>query len=193
MTVLVSIHGSPREKANSSILAEHIEIGAREAGAEVHSFTLQSMTIHHCSACDACQKSKDAACVVDDDMQAIYGVLRDADGLILASPIYWFAVSGQMKAFLDRCYALSGPEGSQLSGKRIAIALTYEDADPFRSGAVNALRSFQDMFAYVGAPIVGAVYGTASSAGEIASNAELLNDAQALGWKLTQVAASGQG
>lgn len=187
MTSVVSIHGSPRVNGNSAILAERVEAGAREAGAEVIPFTLHSMDIHACSACDGCRGSTTDECVVDDDMQAIYRVLRDADGLILASPIYWFAVSGQMKVFLDRCYALGGPEGSQLSGKRIAIALTYEDADPFRSGAVNALRSFQDMFAYVDAPIVGTVYGTAAQAGEIASNADLLTAAEKLGRKLVTV------
>ena len=54
---------------------------------------------------------------------------------------------------MDRCYALGGPCGYRLRGKKIAIALTYGDVDPFRSGAVNALRTFQDAFAYVEAEI----------------------------------------
>lgn len=184
-STIVSIHGSPRERGNSALLAEQIEVGAREAGAGLLPFYLHGMDIQPCSACDACQGSAEAPCVIDDDMQAVYRALAEADGLIIASPVYWFTVSGQTKLFLDRCYALGGPEGSQLSGKRIAIALTYEDADPFRSGAVNALRSFQDMFAYVGAPIVGMVYGTAARAGEIASNLALLEQAKELGRRLT--------
>jgi len=178
---IVSIHGSPRERGNSALLAEQIEAGAREAGARVTSFYLHGMNIRPCSACDACQEDTMHPCVVDDDMQTIYRALQKASGVIIASPIYWFSVSGQTKVFLDRCYGLGGPDGNQLRGKQIVIALTYEDADPFKSGAVNALRSFQDMAAWIGAHIVGMVYGTALRAGEIASNAALFEEARELG------------
>ncbi len=181
---IVSIHGSPRKNGNSALLAEQVEAGAREAGAQVVSFYLHGMDIRPCSACDACRGSIEAKCAIEDDMQSVHHALREADGLIIASPIYWFAVSGQTKVFLDRCYALGGPEGTALRGKRIVIALTYEDPDPFGSGAVNALRSLQDMFAYVDAPIVSMVYGTAGGAGEIASNPSLLGEAREAGRRL---------
>jgi hypothetical protein len=82
---------------------------------------------------------------------------------------------------MDRCYALGGPSGYALKGKKVAIALTYGDADPFRSGAVNALRTFQDAFAYVGAEIVGMVYGTGWEPGEIVKNKAVMNEAFELG------------
>ena len=65
---------------------------------------------------------------------------------------------------MDRLYAFGAEGYKPLKGKRIGIILTYGDADPFTSGAVNALRSFQDAFAYVGAPIKGMVYGTRGQA-----------------------------
>jgi len=79
---------------------------------------------------------------------------------------------------------LGSEEGYGLRGKKIGIILTYADADPFRSGAVNALRSFQDSFRYIGAEIVDMVYGAASQAGEIRKNVELMASAVELGRKL---------
>ncbi len=82
---------------------------------------------------------------------------------------------------MDRLYAFVGPSGHGLAGKRVGIVLSYSDADPFSSGAVNALRTCQDACRYIGAPIVGMVYGTANTAGEIAGNAALMQEAFELG------------
>lgn len=176
--------GSPRKHANSTVLADQIAAGAKAAGAEVETFTLHGMDIRPCCACEGCHRPNSQGCVIDDDMQALYPKLRQANALIIASPIYWFAVSAQTKLLMDRWYALEGPQGSALRGKRIAIVLTYGDSDPFTSGAINALRTFQDAFRYVGADIVGAVYGTASKEGEIAGNQALMERAYRLGQQL---------
>jgi hypothetical protein len=71
-----------------------------------------------------------------------------------------------------------------MAGKQVGIVLTYGDSDPFNSGAVNALRTFQDGFAYIGAEIAGAVYGSASKAGEIRENQALMDQAYRLGERL---------
>jgi hypothetical protein len=62
--------------------------------------------------------------------------------------------------------------------------MSYGDSDPFNSGCVNALRSFQDAYRYAGASIVGMVYGSADQPGEIASNAELMAQAEEIGREL---------
>jgi multimeric flavodoxin WrbA len=93
-------------------------------------------------------------------------------------------MSAQTKLFLDRCFALLAGKNDAFAGKRIAIAMSFADADPFASGCVNALRTFQDAFAYVGANIVGMVYGSADKPGEIKSNQDLMSEAEALGRKL---------
>jgi multimeric flavodoxin WrbA len=178
---VVIVLGSPRKKGNSAILAAQVAAGAKAAGAEVESFYLHGMDIEPCSACEGCHKGKGRRCVIKDDMQLLYPKLRAADALVIASPVYWFTVSAQTKLFMDRCYALGQPEGHGLKGKRIGIVLTYADADPFSSGAVNALRMFQDGFRYIGADIVGMVYGTAWEAGEIKANRALLKEARELG------------
>jgi len=180
--------GSPREKGNSTLLAMRAADGVREAGGEAAIFPLHTMAIRPCRGCDACQRNRDYRCVHPDDMAAIYASLREADGLLIASPIYWFTMSAQTKLFMDRLYAFVGPSGWGLAGKRIGIVLTYADPDPFVSGAVNALRTFQDAFRHAGAPIAGMVYGQAHAAGEVAGNAALLQEAYELGRKLAGAA-----
>jgi multimeric flavodoxin WrbA len=124
-------------------------------------------------------------CILKDDMRKLYPKLRKADAILIASPIYWFTVSAQTKLFMDRWYALgSEEEGYALAGKRFGIVLTYADADPFISGAVNALRTFQDAFRFLGAKWVGMVYGSAWKAGEIRRNKGVMAEAYELGRKL---------
>ena len=181
---ILIVIGSPRRKGNSTILAQKVAAGARAAGAEVETFRLHEMNIRPCTACEACKKHIDTDCVLDDDMRPLYPKLRAAHAIVIASPIYWFTVSAQTKLFMDRCYALGGPQGNALKGKRIGIALTYADPDPFSSGAVNALRMFEDGFRYIGADLVGMVYGSAWHAGEIKANKTLLKQARELGKRL---------
>ena len=176
--------GSPRKKGNSSTLAKQVAAGAKAGGAGVETFYLHEMNIKPCNACDACRKKAGTDCVLKDDMQKLYPKLRSADAIVVASPIYWFTVSAQTKLFMDRWYALGSDEGYELTGKRFGIVLTYADADPFASGAVNALRTFQDAFNYIGAEMVGTVYGSAWKAGEIKKNKALMDAAYALGKKM---------
>jgi multimeric flavodoxin WrbA len=181
---VVIVMGSPRKRGNSATLAGQVAAGAEAAGAQVERFTLQDMDIRPCTACDACLKHPGPACVIQDDMQILYPKLEAADALVIASPIYWFTVSAQTKLFMDRCYAFEDSPENALKGKRIGIVLTYGDSDPFNSGAVNALRMFQDAFDYVGAEIVGMVYGSASKPGEIAKDQALMQKAYQLGERL---------
>lgn len=181
---IVIVLGSPRKEGNSVTLAEQVVAGAEASGAEVEMFYLHDMDISPCRACNSCKDGTAKDCVIDDQMMSLYPKLRSADVLVIASPIYWFTMSAQTKLFMDRCYALGGPDGNALKGKKIGILLTYADPDPFSSGAVNALRAFQDSFKYIGADIVGMLYGSAWKAGEIRNNKELMKKAYELGKKL---------
>jgi multimeric flavodoxin WrbA len=178
--------GSPRKKGNSTTLAQKIIKGAESAGATVETIYLHGQDIAPCRACYGCLKPDNKSCVIDDDMQPIYQKLIDADAWVIASPVYWFTMSAQTKLFIDRCFALFNNKKETFKGKDIAIAMSYEDADPFVSGCANALRTFQDMFAYVGSNIVGMVYGSADKPGEIKSNKTLMQEAEALGKKLAE-------
>jgi multimeric flavodoxin WrbA len=178
---IVIINGSPREKGNSVLLAGEVARGASEKSAQVEVFNLQQFTITPCNACDACRKENARGCVVNDDMQVLYPKLASADVIVIASPVYWFSVSAQTKLFIDRFYGLGEHPNNVLKGKKMAVVLTYADADPFISGAVNALRMYQDIFRYVGAEFAGMVYGSAWKEGEIAANQAVMEKAYEMG------------
>ena len=173
--------GSPRKKGNSAILAGEIARGAKVGKAKVETVFLQGKRIAPCRGCMACQKKGARGCAIADDMQEIYPKLLEADGWVIASPVYWFTMSAQTKLFMDRCFALPAYSSDPFRGKRIAIAMAYGDADPFVSGCVNALRAFQDAYRYTESEIVGMVYGSAMEAGEIRANEKLLAEAFDLG------------
>lgn len=178
--------GSPRRKGNSSTLASHIAQGAESAGAEVEIVFVQGLKISPCKGCDTCKKDDAQGCAIKDDMQDIYPKLIGADAWVIASPVYWFTMSAQTKIFMDRCYALTAYTKNPFAGKRIAIAMSYGDADPVRSGCVNALRTFQDAYRYTGSKIVGMVYGSAMTAGEIENDEDLMQEAEELGRRLVR-------
>ena len=114
------VKGSPREIGNSAMLAGQVAAGAESAGAQVESYYLHGMDIRPCDACEGCRGSSDARCVIEDDMQLLYPIIRDADAIVYASPIYWFTITAQLKAFMDRCYALGGDTVKEhgLAGKK---------------------------------------------------------------------------
>jgi multimeric flavodoxin WrbA len=178
------ILGSPRKKGNSAALAAQISQGAKSAGADVENIFLQDLKISPCRSCYTCQKHDSKGCAIKDDMQTIYPKLIKADAWVIASPVYWFSMSAQTKIFMDRCFALSAYGKDPFVGKRIAIAMSYGDVDPFASGCVNALRTFQDAFSYTRSKIVGMVYGSAMKAGEIEQNEALMGEAEELGKRL---------
>ena len=173
--------GSPRKNGNSAILAKEAINGAKAAGAQIESFYLHGMKINPCTACDACRRKKQKDCILKDDMNPLYSKLRQADAIVNATPVYWFTVSAQTKLFMDRWYAMGGEGGYPFKGKKFGIILTYADEDPFGSGAVNALRTFQDAVSFLKAEIAGLVYGSAWEAGEIKKNKTLLKKARQLG------------
>jgi multimeric flavodoxin WrbA len=176
--------GSPRKKGNSNTLADRIIKGAETAGGTVERVYLHGQNIAPCNACYGCQKKDSKGCVIDDDMQPIYRKLVESYAWVIASPVYWFTMSAQTKLFLDRCFGLYAYKKNVFKGKRIAIAMSYGDADSFSSGCVNALRTFQDSFTYTGSRIVGMVHGSADKAGEIKSNKRLMIQAEELGKEL---------
>jgi len=183
---IVILKGSPRENGNSAVLADQVAAGARGTGVNIESFTLHNMDIRPCDACDTCRETG-GVCVIKDDMQTLYPKLRAADAIVLASPIYWFTISAQLKLCIDRWYALETPKGSELNGKKIGIVLTYGDSDPYTSGAINAIYTFQSMFRYIRSDIVGIIYGTAGDIGDVMKQPALMEQAYQLGQKLVAI------
>ncbi len=183
---LLILKGSPREKGNSAVLADRAAAGAEEAGWDVESIYLQTMEIRPCDGCDLC-RDNGVYCVIEDDMQGLYPKLIAADALILASPVYWFTFSAQLKLCIDRWYGLWNIQRDVFRGKPVGIILTYGDDDLYVSGGINAMHTYESMFHFVGAPIVGSVHGSVMDVGDAQKHPELMDAAYELGRKMTQV------
>lgn len=181
---ILILKGSPREKGNSSVLAEQVSAGAQEAGADVESIYLHALDIRACDACDECAGT--GMCVIKDDMQSLYPKIANADAIVLASPVYWFTISAQLKLCIDRWYAFQGTNWQEFVGKKIGIVLTYGDTDLYTSGGINAIHTYESMFRFTRAEIVGMIYGTAMNVGDIEKQPELMERAYKLGQKLVQ-------
>ncbi len=113
MKVLV-LHGSARKGGDTDTLANHFLAGMAEVGRhEVHHFYAIDMDIAHCrgAACMACGGDNGAAgCIVQDDMQSVYPVLREADVVVLATPMFWGYMTSQLKTLFDRLEAVVSAE-----------------------------------------------------------------------------------
>lgn len=185
MSKILFITSSWRKKSNSACLAAHAAEGAKKNGHEVTTVDIARLNIGPCRGCLACQKSKSGRCAHQDGMNQFYPLLEEADVIIFASPVYWFNLCGQIKQFIDRCYALAikqSPDGASCFGKKkIGVVLAYEGEDPFDAGAINAIRSVQDMCSFLGATFAGALYGAAHDEGEAAANTALREKAGAYG------------
>jgi multimeric flavodoxin WrbA len=100
---VIGISGSPRRGGNTETLLREVLRGAEEAGAETRLFILSEMNISPCRHCDGCMAKGE--CVVKDDMGLIYPEVESLDALVLASPIFFYGVTAQAKAMIDRCQA----------------------------------------------------------------------------------------
>jgi multimeric flavodoxin WrbA len=98
---VVAFQGSPRIDGNTEILLKETLRAIGESAHDVQLFTLNLMNIKPCQDCGGCEKT--GACIIDDDMGDIYDAIRKADRFILASPIFFFGLSAQAKAMVDRC------------------------------------------------------------------------------------------
>jgi multimeric flavodoxin WrbA len=100
---VVAFHGSPRVEGNTEILLKETLRAISEFSCETQLFLLNSMNIKPCQDCGGCEKT--GICIVSDDMNEISRAIREADRIVLASPIFFFGLSAQAKIMIDRCQA----------------------------------------------------------------------------------------
>ena len=104
---IVILNGSPRMKGNTSSLTAEFRRGAEEAGNEVREFFLPRMKINGCLGCWKGGKDPEHPCAQRDGMDEIYPAYREADVVVLASPLYYWSVSGFLKNAFDRLFAVA--------------------------------------------------------------------------------------
>ncbi len=102
--LILALLGSPRPNSNTGILLDRLLAGAMQEGAEVERVELRALSYRSCRHCRGCDQN--GLCIVQDDMQELYARLRAARHLVLASPIHFSGVTGEMKMMIDRAQAL---------------------------------------------------------------------------------------
>lgn len=120
---IVILNGSPRKKGNTSALVKSFTNGAEAAGNTVTEFFLDGMNINGCKGCFGGHSSRECPCVQKDDMAKIYPKVREADVVVIATPLYYWNMSGQIRTAIDRLFALEEGDGNLLRGQGKACAL----------------------------------------------------------------------
>jgi len=178
---ILAIHGSPRTiRSSTRRLAQFILEGAAKAGAETALIDLCDLRITPCTACEGC--SFNGICVFDDDVPTLIGRMKEADGIVFASPVYIDNISGQMKVFFDRL--ADAIHYQVLAGKfGCSVATTYE------SGGDDVVAYLNHVLNYLGIISVGRIsVATAGKAGAV--DAQEIT-ARALGRKLVDAISNG--
>ncbi len=125
---IVAFVGSPRKRGNISTVVGSLLRGAESAGAETKLYHLNEMNIRPCQGCMYCREH--GFCPVKDDMQSIYSDIKDADAVVIGSPVYVCQVSAQTKLMLDRFYPLTDKQHKPRFGVRQTV-MVYSHAVPF--------------------------------------------------------------
>lgn len=154
MKRIAVVTSSPRRGGNSEILALKFAEGARAAGNEVNFVAVRDIGLQFCTGCLNCQQN--AKCVLNDGMNALYDIFQNADVLVFATPVYYYAVSGQLKTFLDRLNPLY--VRSNRFREVYLLATSAEEDDGAMDGCVCDIRGWADCFE--GVNLVGVLRGT---------------------------------
>ena len=155
------LSGSPRKGGNSDLLCDEFMRGAMDAGHKVEKIRVQEKNISGCLGCCACQNTK--VCVIKDDMTEIMKKMIDCDVMVLASPVYFYSVSSQLKAVIDRSFS----RGTEVKNKEMYYIMTAAEVE--KEATDTTLACFRGYAACVeGATEKGVIYGTGVyQAGEI--------------------------
>lgn len=128
---IMVLNGSPRKKGNTAALIQAFSEGARSAGHQVTEFFLDGMNIHGCKGCFGGGKDPEHPCVQRDGMEEIYPVYREADIVVLASPLYYWTISGQLKCTFDRLFAVAECTPDLKNPKKDCVLLMAAEGSRF--------------------------------------------------------------
>ena len=128
---IIILIGSPSKNGNTSALTAQFKKGAEETGNVVTEFHLGSMKIGGCLGCWHGGKDTDSPCVQKDDMMKIYPVYREADVVVLASPLYYWFISGQLKTTFDRLFAVAECDPNYRNPKKESVLIMAAEGAGF--------------------------------------------------------------
>jgi multimeric flavodoxin WrbA len=169
------ITGSPHKKGTSALLADKFIEGAKEAGNEVFRFDAAFEDVKPCLACDYCA-SHDGECVRRDSMNEWYEKLIDSDMVIFVTPLYYYAMSAQIKAVIDRFHA----NNAKLAGNKKAMLLaTSYGADDWTMEALE--KNYESILRFMNWNDAGKLFATGCPVREVIEQSNFPNKAYKLG------------
>lgn len=175
------LNGSPRINGNTKELIKYFTKGAETVGHEVTCFDLQKMNIHGCLGCCNGGKNEDAPCVQKDDMSQIYPVYKTANIIVLASPMYYWGITGQLKCAFDRLFAIAELNPNYENPQKECILLMASEGNTSDNFApVKAF--YEGLISHLGWKNLGIVYaGGNMNISDILNKPEQLKQAEDLG------------
>ena len=146
------LSASPRKGGNSDLLCDQFAKGAEEAGHSVEKIRVQEQKINPCLACYGCRGT--GICVQKDGMAAILEKMVEADVLVLATPVYFYSMDGQLKTLIDRTL----PRYTEIRDKEVYLIATAAAGKGAMERTIDSMRGFTDCLP--GAQVKGVIYGS---------------------------------
>ncbi len=156
---VIGIVGSPRKNGNTEILTAHTLNAISEEGLDTEIVPLAGRDIRPCTGCLACKK--DELCTIEDDLFPLYLKMKEADGIIMASPVYYSSATGLMKSFMERSGYINRHNGEPFRGKVGGPLVVAR-----RSGHNFTLAEITFWFQVLGFVIPGSSYWNMAFGGE---------------------------
>ncbi len=176
--------GSPRSDGVTDALVREVLRGAEDEGADTSLFHIGLLHIQGCHACLKCREK--GMCVLDDDMTPLFEHLRKSDALVLGTPIYFYYMTAQMKAFTDRLFStIDRGFSKRLGTKKAVLVVTQgvEDPDAFAS----QVESMKGAWRLTGIEVQDTIMGCGlESPDEVYSETDLMGKAYSLGSSLAR-------
>jgi len=192
---VIAINGSPRKEGNTFHAFNMVGKELKAAGIEFEILHIGNKTIHGCMACNSCAINKDEQCSIkNDEVNECVQKMKEADGILIGSPVYYSGIAGTMKCFLDRAFYVAGVNGNLFRHKVGAALVAVR-----RSGGSATLDSLNHYLTYSEMMVATSSYWNiihGRTAGEAEDDAEGKQIMQTLGknmaWMLKMKEAAGE-
>lgn len=171
------LEGSPRKKSNTAALCDYFIKGAGESGNCIERIYIRDQRIGGCLGCGACH-CNGGICVQKDDMKKVFDAIAEAEVVVFSSPVYFYSWTAQMKAVLDRMFALE----TSLSNKTFYLIITGEAPEEcYMENMVSSYRLFIGCFRNKGNKNGGEIIGTGATGPDAVRNSEAAEKAYKMG------------
>ena len=179
MRRIVVLSGSPRKNGNTELLVNSFVEGARVHN-DVEIISIREYKVNPCIGCNSCRNGSEKKCFQNDDMKRVFEKLSDADILVIASPVYFYGISAQLKAMIDRFHS---PERKNIGINGLALLLVGADTIPNLFDSIKS--QYQLTLDYFHLKDYGTVFVGGVEEKAAIKGSEKLKDAYSLGLSLT--------